>query len=327
MKKNILRVIALVLVAGMLFSFAACKQEVLIRFVDAQGNDLDLSSIGGGSGNVAPAPTEAPTAAPTEAPTQGETPTEAPTAAPTEAPTQGNAPTEAPTAAPTEAPTEAAKPTSGKPSTTQEIADFYKKAVTEMKNTGNGGYTKKEWQVLDEINVGPSIINNAVKSLAGSFMTTEDKAEAQVCAKGSDDAKGRFPGFTLSDYSKIASATCEEAGGKYNIKIVMVDEDTPKKDGSLLGQVTNSVLYWEDIDDTLKNDSTVNKVIKSYDGIHVNYQGFLIEAVMTPDGHFESMKHTANVGIVIGSAKLVVGSIENKSGHLVNYCTYSDFNY
>ena len=44
MKKNALRVIALVLVAGMLFAFASCTQEIHVRFVDKDGNDIILSS-------------------------------------------------------------------------------------------------------------------------------------------------------------------------------------------------------------------------------------------------------------------------------------------
>ena len=40
MKKNVMRVISLALVAVMVFAFASCKQEILVRFVDANGNDL-----------------------------------------------------------------------------------------------------------------------------------------------------------------------------------------------------------------------------------------------------------------------------------------------
>ena len=40
-----------------------------------------------------------------------------------------------------------------------------------------------------------------------------DEAEEQVSPKGSDDAKNRCPPFTLTDYSKVASAECTEANG------------------------------------------------------------------------------------------------------------------
>ena len=317
MKKNVFRVIALILVAGMLFCFSSCKQEILIRFVNENGEDLDLSMIGAGAGNGSantntgtdtPAPVDP---APVDDTTVASTPTDSTTAAST----------------PTETPTTPAAPTSGAPSTTADIVAFYQKGVKAIKTSGAAGYVKKEWQVLDSINVGGSLVNSAIMKLADSFMTPEGKAEDQNCAKGSDDAKGRFPDWNLTDLTKVASATCTPDGENYKIKIVMVDEDTPKKSGSILGSVTNSVLYWEDIDDTLKNNSIVNVVLKSYDGIHVNYKGFTIEATMTKDGKFVALNHTANVDIKIGTAKLVVGSIENKDGHLVNYCTYRNFQY
>ena len=44
MKKNALRVIALVLVAGMLFAFASCTQEIHVRFVDKDGNEYEFLS-------------------------------------------------------------------------------------------------------------------------------------------------------------------------------------------------------------------------------------------------------------------------------------------
>ena len=49
MKKNVLRVLSLVLVAGMLFAFASCTQEIHVRFVDKDGNDIDISGLGFGS--------------------------------------------------------------------------------------------------------------------------------------------------------------------------------------------------------------------------------------------------------------------------------------
>ena len=304
MKKNVLRVISLLLVCGMLFAMSSCTQTVLIRFVDADGNDLDLGALTGGSTSTTTNTNTTPVADPTPS-------------------NDTSASTDTPASTDTKTST-----ASKDPSTVQEIADFYKAACARIKNNAEAGYTKKEWQSLDEINVGGSLINNALKSVAGSFMTTEADAEEQVNAKGSDDAKSRFPAFTLTDYSQIASATCTvNANGNYDIKIVMKDEDTPKKAGSVLGQVTNSLLYWEDIDDTLTNDSTVNKVLKSYSGIHVNYVGYTIECEISKDGKFVSLNHIGNVDIIIGEASLVVGSIKDKSGHLTNTCKYTAFNY
>ncbi|MBR3767732.1 MAG: hypothetical protein IKL10_05780 [Clostridia bacterium] len=322
MKKNVLRVISLVLVAGMLFAFASCTQEIHVRFVDKEGNDIDISGLMGGSVQVGPstdtpAPTpEQTTAAPTPTPEQT-------TAAPTPTPEQTTAAPQ-----PTPEQTTAAQQSTGMPSTTAEVVEFYKKAVNDLKNNAVAGYTKKEWQAVDQINItGIGFVDDAIVGVLGNFMTVEADAQEQISEKGSDDVKNRIGGWTLTDLSKVASAKCEAAGSNYKITIVMQDEDTPKKSGSVLGQVTNSLLYWEDIEDTLKNDPTVTKILTSYSGIHVIYKGYKIVAEMTPDGKFISIDHLADVDIKIGEAKVLIATIKNKSAHMVNTCKFYNFKY
>ena len=346
MKKNALRVIALVLVAGMLFAFASCTQEIHVRFVDKEGNDIDISGLVSAPVVQAPATqapatqtpaTQAPaTQAPvTQAPATQAPATQAPaTEAPaTEAPATQAPATEAPatqapaTEAPaTEAPATDAPATNGMPSTTEEITAFYKKAVDEVK-AGAAGYTKKEWQNVDAVNIGGSAVNSAVTSVLGSFMTVEADAQEQINEKGSDDANRRIAAWTLTDLSQVASATCVQDGSNYKITIIMKDEDTPKKEGSVLGQVTGALLYWEDIETTLTTDPTVTKILTEFSDIHVLYKGYKIEAVMTPDGKFVSIDHTADVDILIGHAKILVFNVDNKSGHMWNYCKFYNFVY
>ena len=159
-------------------------------------------------------------------------------------------------------------------------------------------------------------------------MTVEADAEEQVNAKGSDDAKRRSFGWTLTDLSKVASAKCEVlANGNYKITIVMVDEDTPKKTGSTLGQVTGALLYWEDIETTLTSDPTVTKILSEFSDIHVNYKHFTITAEMTPDGKFVALEHNADVDIILGHIKVIGINIDNKSGHMYNYCKFYNFKY
>lgn len=331
MKKNILRIVSLVIVATMVFAFCSCKQEVLVRFVDKDGNDINIGALTGGnsagnndateapsdnSGDETPA-TEAPA---TEAPADNsgsETPaTEAPA---TQAPSDNKGDT-TPTAAPaTKAPTGNSAPT-GK----ENVFNFYKEAVAKVKG-GAAGYTKREWQAISKLNLtGIGAVDNAIVKVAGNYMTKEDAAENQVCEKGSDKAKDRFPACTLTDLSKVKSATCAvQSNGNYKITIIMVDEDTPKKSGNFLGKVTNSILYWEDIDAELKKID----IIKSYNNIHVIYKGYKIEAEITPAGKFVSMSHLGNVDIKIGEAKVLVATLKNKSGHLDNFCKYTNFKY
>lgn len=325
MKKNALRVLALALVASMLFAFASCTQEIHVRFVDKDGNDIDISGLGFGSvqtgtdtqpNNPAPQqPSQEETTAAPQQPSQEAT---------TAAPQQG----ETTTAAPQQGEATTAAPQQGNkmPATTKEITDFYKKGVDDIK-AGKAGYIKKEWQNVDAVNIGGSLVNSAVTGVLGSFMTTEDEAGEQDCAKGSDEAKNRIAAWTLTDLSKVKSATCVADGSNYKITIIMHDEDTPKKQGSVLGQVTGALLYWEDIETTLTTDPTVTKILTGFSGIHVIYKGYKIEATMTPDGKFISIDHTADVDIIIGEAKIIGISIKDKSGHMWNYCKFYNFKY
>ena len=331
MKKNILRIISLALVAVMVFAFASCKQEILVRFVDKDGNDLFAAgSVNTGVNTTPEDTTNAPviedtTAAPVVEDTTAAPSVEQTTAAPSVEQTTAAPSVEQTTAAP--APTTQAPATSNAPSSKQDIVNFYAKAANDLKNNGAAGYTKKEWQVVDEININP-LVNGAIKGVLGSFMTVEADAEEQVNAKGSDDAKRRSFGWTLTDLSKVASAKCEVlANGNYKITIVMVDEDTPKKTGSTLGQVTGALLYWEDIENTLTSDPTVTKILSEFSDIHVNYKHFTITAEMTADGKFVALEHNADVDIILGHIKVIGISIDNKSGHMFNYCKFYNFKY
>ena len=326
MKKNILRIVSLVIVATMVFAFCSCKQEVLVRFVDKDGNDINIGALTGGSSAGNNDATEAPAGDATQAPAGEETQAPSNDTPATQAPSNDTPATQAP-AAETKAPAAETKAPAGNaaPTGKENIFNFYKTAANKIAQNGEAGYTKKEWQTLSNLNLtGLSSVDSTITKLAGNYMTKEADAKDQVSAKGSKEAKDRFPACTLTDLSKVKSATCTvQSNGNYKITIIMVDEDTPKKSGNFLGKVTNSILYWEDIDKELKGISA----IKEYDNIHVIYKGYKIEAELTPDGKFVSMKHLGSVDIKIGHAKVLIAPLDNKSGHLDNFCIYSNFKY
>ena len=164
-----------------------------------------------------------------------------------------------------------------------KVYNFYKDAAHNLATKGNAGYDKIEWQVLENLQVGS--VGSVLQPVIDSFMTTKEEAEVQVQAKGSDDAKNRFPDCTLTDLSKIKSAEKKDLpNGNYEITIIMVDEDTPmNEESSFLAKVTSSVLFWEDIEETIKNDVPVVSAINSRS---VNYTGYKITAEMTKDGKF-----------------------------------------
>ena len=311
MKKNILRVVSLMLVAGLLLAFCSCTQEILVRFVDKDGNDLDFSGMAISGAVPANSSTETPAA-----PAATETPAAETPAAETPA-------AETPAAETPAAETPAAAST-GKPSTKDEVINFYKNAVARVRDNAEASYHKKEYQVIGNLNItGIGAVDSAIENVVAGYATKEEDAEDQFSEKGSDDAKRRFPPFTLTDYSKVASAECTEANGNYKITIIMQDEDTPKA-GTFLKEVTDSVLLWEDIE---KEVTTNVKIVSDFSDVHVVYKGYKIEAEITPDGKFVTLDQTAHVDIAIGSAKILIATLKNKSGTLDNYMKLWDFQY
>ena len=121
----------------------------------------------------------------------------------------------------------------------------------------------------------------------------------------------------------MVSATCTEANGNYKITIVMQDEDTPKG-GTFLKEVTDSVLLWEDIEKEVTENV---KIIKDFNDVHVIYKGYQIDAEITPDGKFVTLDQHAHVDISIGSAKILIATLKNKSGTMDNYMKLWDFQY
>lgn len=200
--------------------------------------------------------------------------------------------------------------------------NFYKDAAHNLATKGNAGYDKIEWQVLENLQVGS--VGSLLQPVIDSFMTTKEEAEVQVQAKGSDDAKNRFPDCTLTDLSKVKSAEKKDlANGNYEITIIMADEDTPmNEESSFLAKVTSSVLFWEDIEETIKNDVAIVSAINSRS---VNYTGYKITAEMTKDGKFVKLGHYATV-IITANAKISVFTLDI-GGTLYNNCEYSNFKY
>ena len=197
----------------------------------------------------------------------------------------------------------------------EDVFKEYQKAAQEVKTKGNASYNKKEWQKLENLEVGK--VGGIIQPIIDGYMTTEDQAEVQVTEKG-EKSMDRFPACTLTDMSKVASATKE---GNV-ITIIMVDEDTPRNaESSFLGQVTNSILFWDDIEKELQGIS----VIKGYDNAHVVYAGYKITAEIV-DGKFVSLRHEAVANITCPDAKITVFTLP-LSGTLYNYCVYDNFQY
>ena len=331
MKKNILRVLSLVLVAAMVVICASCTQTINIRFVDKDGNDINFGAVPAANTDVTPTQNTTPdtTAAPVNEPTSADTPSEsqpAPGESTTAAPTDSTtaAPTENTTAAPTPDTTAAPAPTSTVPSSKEEICNFYAKAVNDIKNNGSASYNKKEFQTITDFNVtGFAPADSLIKSIAGNYFKDESKADLQVAEKGQDSSKSKMLGWSLTDLSKVVSASLNQNGGNYDITIKMADEDTPHKGGGSHLDAVGSVLLWEDIETELNGISQ----LKEWQGnVNVVYTNYTITATITPEGKLVTMTHHTDVDIRIKHAKIVI-TLDNKNVAMENTCRFTDFVY
>ena len=330
MKKNLIRALSLMLVAAMLFAFTSCAQEIRVRFVKEDGSDIDFESIfaGNGGGSAAPvnndsnssytpvdntpAATDAAPAATDAAPAATEAPANN-TPAATQAPANN---TPAATEAPANNPAPAAN---AMPTTPQAILDFYKSACAKVEG-GAAGVHKESWQTIGNLNIsGIGPVDKLIQDEVGKRMHPENDKLIEDEAKGSDEAKRRMPDCTLTDLSKIASATCNAEGGNYKIKIVMVTEDTPKNSNdSFLAKITDNLLYKEGIDEELGKIGAISDA-----NYQVIYKDTTIEAVIKPDGTFVSMTHTTHADIVVNSVKILIATLKDKNGHMDGFATYS----
>ncbi|MBE6750971.1 MAG: hypothetical protein E7556_00430 [Ruminococcaceae bacterium] len=204
----------------------------------------------------------------------------------------------------------------------ETIFNFYKKSAHDIATNGSAGYNKLEYQVVPVVNFGSCA--SIFSPILESYLITEDEAEVKVNQKGSYDAMCRFPDCTLTDLSKVKSATKRDLpNGNYRITIVMMDEDTPmNKETSFLSQVTNSVFYWDDIQEVINEYS----FIKSINSKSVLHESFTIEAEMTRDGKFVSLTHYATVDMYANVDILVVGN-QDIECEILNACEYFNFIY
>ncbi len=167
-----------------------------------------------------------------------------------------------------------AVPVNTVPTTKAEILTAYT-AVMDKAKTEKPAYKKLEFQALpkDMQHMEGAIIG-AILPVGESFMDKEEDAKVEDNAKGS--GMGWFPvpkspkGCLLTNANAIKTAKCEElANGNYIITIVLNDEMNPEpfKEGeakatSNTGNMFNPLARSE-IDDTILNDSTVNKIVKN----------------------------------------------------------------
>ncbi|MCR5041886.1 MAG: hypothetical protein K6C36_07320 [Clostridia bacterium] len=354
MKRSIVRASAVLIVFAMMLSFAACgQQELLVRFVDGSGNDLDLGAILGsaaanqGSAANVPADTGTNTGTNTAPPAATAAPdTPAATAAPSgdTAPAATAAPsndtTPAATAAPSGDDTPAA-PATEAPATEAPAApsaDYgailstYKSVVDQFKVDSPEWY-KIEYQEITNANLGAVL--NRVLDLAAGYMTTEEDARADPTHHlPGESMHGNTPiphndsGCLLTDPTPIKYATQTDNGdGTTTITICLNDELNPEPpaDDSPTSPSYIGAMF------APMAKSTIDEELAKIPGLSVNSFSLNYtdcETTITfnnSDHHMVSWKYIMNVDIT-ADAKLLVFPIQG-SARLIDRMEYWDIKY
>ena len=269
MKKNAVRILALALTAVMLIACASCSQTLLVRFVDKDGNDIQLPAIGVGGGSAAPVADTQPAAPATQPAAPADTQPASDAAPAADSGSDAAAPADAAPAADTGA----------LPTDNAGILTLYTKLVDEMK-AAKPAYRRIEYQDLPEEHRNLGTVANAVMGIANGMITTKEKVEADPSIHNQGDDPNNIPirdnpkGCLLTDASKIKSASCKDNGdGTATLVITLVDEDNPKpvEGGATTSQYHTSAMFFpmdqagiDNIVDKFKAVVTMNSLVLTY---------------------------------------------------------------
>ena len=200
------------------------------------------------------------------------------------------------------------------------------------------GFTKNEYQVLPE---NERKVGGAVKyllPLADLFMTKKDAKKAtQVIAKGENmnsfPVKNATKGCMLTNTGAIKSAKCDVlSNGNYKITIILNDEMNPEpyksgqaKASSNTGNMF-SPLGKSDIDNELKNNGTVKRVIKEAN-YSLKYRNCTATLEYDPKtNHIVSLKQYTNTFIDMSGRIALLGEASGTAVLEMYYNAY-DFKY
>ncbi|MBQ7689295.1 MAG: hypothetical protein IJT27_08780 [Clostridia bacterium] len=329
MKKNIVRVLSLLLCAAMLIGCAACTQTINVRFVDKDGNDLNLG--GAVNTNTTPAGETPASQAPasetpasetpaSQAPT-GETPASQAPASETPASQVPASETPASQAPASEAPaSQAPAASTALPTDNAGILALYTELVNTFK-ASSPGYTKLEYQALPAEYRNFGGLANAIIGIAEGLVTSKDKATPEPHAQGDADVHNipilnNAKGCLLTDASKIKSASCKDNGdGTATLVITLIDEDDPvpaSKDATTCSSYTGAVfmpMSKSGIDETVAKFSAVAKV----NSLVLTYTDCTVTAVFKiADKKLTSLTYVMPVEIK-ANAKVVLSTIDGSA--------------
>lgn len=211
------------------------------------------------------------------------------------------------------------------PETTEDICAFYAGAVASIRNGGSAGYNRKLWQNVNTLNItGIEFIDELISGAVTKHFVDETEAETDTLTIGTEDAKQYFPPFALWDLSCVTYADCYEENGFYYITMTFADADTPRSDDSYLAGISDEIFFTDTVIEPMLDDIPQ---LTSYTDLRVFYSDYTIEAVLTPEGKFGSLIHTANVKVTVDTAKIAFVPLSDISLDFDTFEEYSGFVY
>ena len=320
------KIIAVLSVSAILFSLAACKNEV-------PAEETTTAAVTDET-EITQTPSET-TAAVTEEITTEESTTEEPTTE-KETTTEAPATTRKATTTTTKKATTTKKVTTTKKATTTKKPSTTKKTVTAPTNkadivklynsatadasSSKPGYSKSVNTVLSNLNMGALAKIGAVRGAVGDFLG--EGSSSSTVGKGSFDGKSLVKS-TLKE-SDVTAATCtlSSDGKYYELTLTVKNETNPLKNSSALGRFTKD---YKDVDEI---KSGLADVGASVDSITVTTTKATVKAkIEVSSNRLVSLEHNIKMNAVMNNVKYSIAKVGKATAELETTVKYSNFKY
>lgn len=213
--------------------------------------------------------------------------------------------------------------------TKMEIFEEYKNAVNKLALNGTFGFTKSEWGNLNSVSSGDERADEVFWFFAKKFIPTKENSIKEIYAKATSQARQNFPACSLADESLIKEAiyyTHQNYNDIYGIKIVVESEKNPNKETSHLSQISNTVIFWDDIKEILDGIWVVKSI--NQEKSYFNYDDYVIFCEFNKDGDIVFMSFIAEIDARIDAEISLIKTYDIAfKSKIIHHVEFFDFQY